>query len=206
VPTYLVLDRANRKSQDCRDGGNQPPRYQNKSQGRKTPTSNEDSGAREKKMLDMIRKTLDTRKIKRPLLFLAGGTGLAPFLSMLDRIATTDSAHPVHLVYGVTNDEDLVGIEQLTQLAERIPKRLSKFRPSPRAASTAFPMRRPRWGKRDGRRSGTSICRTRHSSVWGPTRWHGGAHHAASRAMQCNRPHKKWGGINRSSIKVSYPA
>ena len=27
------------------------------------------------------------REIKRPLLFLAGGTGLAPFLSMLGRIA-----------------------------------------------------------------------------------------------------------------------
>jgi benzoate/toluate 1,2-dioxygenase reductase component len=54
------------------------------------------------------------REIKRPLLFLAGGTGLAPFLSMLGRIAATGSAHPV--------DEDLVGIEQLRQFAERIPR------------------------------------------------------------------------------------
>jgi benzoate/toluate 1,2-dioxygenase reductase subunit len=61
------------------------------------------------------------REIKRPLLFLAGGTGLAPFLSMLGRIATTGSLHPVHLIYGVTNDEDLVGIEQLKRFAERIP-------------------------------------------------------------------------------------
>ncbi len=61
------------------------------------------------------------REIKRPLLFLAGGTGLAPFLSMLGRIAATGSAHPVHLVYGVTNDEDLVGVDQLEQFAERIP-------------------------------------------------------------------------------------
>jgi benzoate/toluate 1,2-dioxygenase reductase subunit len=61
------------------------------------------------------------REIKRPLLFLAGGTGLAPFLSMLGRIAATGSAHPVHLIYGVTNDEDLVGIEQLKQFADRIP-------------------------------------------------------------------------------------
>jgi benzoate/toluate 1,2-dioxygenase reductase subunit len=57
------------------------------------------------------------REIKRPLLFLAGGTGLAPFLSMLGRIAVTGSAHPVHLICGVTNDEDLVGIEQLKQFA-----------------------------------------------------------------------------------------
>ena len=60
------------------------------------------------------------REIKRPLLFLAGGTGLAPFLSMLGRIVITGSAHPVHLIYGVTNDEDLVGIEQLEQFVERI--------------------------------------------------------------------------------------
>ena len=32
------------------------------------------------------------REIRRPLLFLAGGTGLAPFLSMLGRIAETGSA------------------------------------------------------------------------------------------------------------------
>ena len=31
------------------------------------------------------------REIKRPLLLLAGGTGLAPFLSMLGRIAATGS-------------------------------------------------------------------------------------------------------------------
>jgi benzoate/toluate 1,2-dioxygenase reductase subunit len=61
------------------------------------------------------------REIKRPLLFLAGGTGLAPFLSMLGRIAVTGSAHPIHLIYGVTNDEDLVGAEQLKHFAKCIP-------------------------------------------------------------------------------------
>jgi benzoate/toluate 1,2-dioxygenase reductase subunit len=61
------------------------------------------------------------REIKRPLLFLAGGTGLAPFLSMLARIAATGSAHPIHLIYGVTNDEDLVAVERLEELAARLP-------------------------------------------------------------------------------------
>lgn len=61
------------------------------------------------------------RDIRRPLLFLAGGTGLAPFLSMLGRIAETGSAHPIHLVYGVTNDEDLVGVDRLEDYAARIP-------------------------------------------------------------------------------------
>ena len=61
------------------------------------------------------------RDIKRPVLFLAGGTGLAPFLSMLGRIAATGSSQPLHLIYGVTHDEDLVGLDQLEAFAERIP-------------------------------------------------------------------------------------
>lgn len=61
------------------------------------------------------------REIKRPVLMLAGGTGLAPFLSMLSRIAETGSAHPIHLVYGVTHDADLVETEALEAAAERIP-------------------------------------------------------------------------------------
>lgn len=61
------------------------------------------------------------RQIRRPLLFLAGGTGLAPFLSMLGRITQTGSPHPIHMVYGVTNDADLVAVEQLNEFAQRIP-------------------------------------------------------------------------------------
>src|SRR5258708_11067323 len=61
------------------------------------------------------------REVKRPLLFLAGGTGLAPFLSMLGRIAETGSAHAIHLVYGVTNDADLVEAERLEEFAARLP-------------------------------------------------------------------------------------
>jgi benzoate/toluate 1,2-dioxygenase reductase subunit len=61
------------------------------------------------------------RDIKRPVLFLAGGTGLAPFLSMLGKIAATASPQPIHLIYGVTNDEDLVSVDQLEAFARRIP-------------------------------------------------------------------------------------
>jgi benzoate/toluate 1,2-dioxygenase reductase component len=61
------------------------------------------------------------RDITRPLLFLAGGTGLAPFLSMLSRIEQTGSTLPVHLIYGVTNDADLVAIDQLETFAGHIP-------------------------------------------------------------------------------------
>ncbi|MBD8577178.1 ring-hydroxylating dioxygenase ferredoxin reductase family protein [Pseudomonas syringae] len=61
------------------------------------------------------------REIKRPLLLLAGGTGLAPFTAMLERIAEQGSAHPVHLIYGVTHDFDLVELEKLEAFAAQIP-------------------------------------------------------------------------------------
>lgn len=60
------------------------------------------------------------REIKRPLLLLAGGTGLAPFTAMLEKIAEQGSAHPLHLIYGVTHDFDLVEMDKLEALAARI--------------------------------------------------------------------------------------
>jgi benzoate/toluate 1,2-dioxygenase reductase subunit len=61
------------------------------------------------------------REINRPLLLLAGGTGLAPFLSMLGKIVETGSAYPIHLGYGVTKDVDLVGVERLEDFVTKIP-------------------------------------------------------------------------------------
>jgi benzoate/toluate 1,2-dioxygenase reductase component len=61
------------------------------------------------------------RESKRPLLLLAGGTGLAPFLSMLGKIAETGSAYPIYLGYGVTDDVDLVAVERLEEFATKIP-------------------------------------------------------------------------------------
>lgn len=61
------------------------------------------------------------RDVKRPLLMLAGGTGVAPFLSMLAVLADQGSDAQVCLVYGVNRDQDLVMIEQLDALAERLP-------------------------------------------------------------------------------------
>jgi len=61
------------------------------------------------------------REIKRPLLLLAGGTGLAPFTAMLEKIAEEGSAHPLHLIYGVTHDADLVEMDKLEAFAARIP-------------------------------------------------------------------------------------
>ena len=61
------------------------------------------------------------REVARPVLMLAGGTGLAPFLAMLEHLAVVGSAHPVHLMYGVTRDADLVLVERLREFAERLP-------------------------------------------------------------------------------------
>ncbi|MGC4011807.1 MAG: benzoate 1,2-dioxygenase electron transfer component BenC [Pseudomonas sp.] len=61
------------------------------------------------------------REIKRPLLLLAGGTGLAPFTAMLEQIAERGSEYPLHLVYGVTHDFDLVEMDRLEAFAARIP-------------------------------------------------------------------------------------
>jgi len=61
------------------------------------------------------------REIQRPLLMLAGGTGLAPFTAMLEKIAQKGSKHPVHLIYGVTNDFDLVELDRLKAFVVRIP-------------------------------------------------------------------------------------
>ncbi|MCL9656969.1 ring-hydroxylating dioxygenase ferredoxin reductase family protein [Pseudomonas protegens] len=62
------------------------------------------------------------RDIRRPLLLLAGGTGLAPFTAMLEKIAEQGSEHPLHLIYGVSNDFDLVELERLEDFAARIPQ------------------------------------------------------------------------------------
>ena len=61
------------------------------------------------------------REVKRPLLMLAGGTGLAPFLSMLEKIGSNGSEQPIHLIYGVTNDADLVKVDELESYAKQLP-------------------------------------------------------------------------------------
>ncbi|MEV0185952.1 benzoate 1,2-dioxygenase electron transfer component BenC [Streptomyces sp. NPDC050625] len=61
------------------------------------------------------------RELTRPALLLAGGTGLAPLLSMLETMTQQPTAHPVHLLYGVTGDQDLVHLDTLEDYAETIP-------------------------------------------------------------------------------------
>ncbi|MYM22135.1 2Fe-2S iron-sulfur cluster binding domain-containing protein [Duganella sp. FT135W] len=62
------------------------------------------------------------REVQRPLLLLAGGTGIAPFLSMLQVLSASGMRQPVRMVFGVTNDVDLVAIEHLQRIAAAHPQ------------------------------------------------------------------------------------
>jgi benzoate/toluate 1,2-dioxygenase reductase subunit len=63
------------------------------------------------------------RSPRRPMLFLAGGTGVGPILSMLEYLAARGANdQPVRLVYGAHDDADLVEVERIEALRARIPK------------------------------------------------------------------------------------
>ncbi|TCU15629.1 benzoate/toluate 1,2-dioxygenase reductase subunit [Rhizobium azibense] len=81
------------------------------------------------------------REVQRPLLFLAGGTGLAPFLSMLEVLAREKSQQQVHLIYGVTRDLDLVLADEIEAYAGR----LANFTYSTVVADEASSHRRKGW-------------------------------------------------------------
>lgn len=60
------------------------------------------------------------RPVARPVLMLAGGTGLAPFLAMLEFLKENGCDQPTQLIYGVTNDDDLVCVPALEQFADAL--------------------------------------------------------------------------------------
>ncbi|WP_121631730.1 benzoate 1,2-dioxygenase electron transfer component BenC [Tropicibacter alexandrii] len=64
--------------------------------------------------------TFYLRPIERAQLWLAGGTGLAPFMSMLEQVAEQGSDHPITLYYAVTRAADLVELDRVMRLAETI--------------------------------------------------------------------------------------
>ncbi|NDZ96349.1 1,6-dihydroxycyclohexa-2,4-diene-1-carboxylate dehydrogenase [Streptomyces sp. SID6673] len=61
------------------------------------------------------------REAIRPVLLLAGGTGLAPILSMLRKLHDDDSDRLVHLIYGVSTDIDLVALDEIEYFASELP-------------------------------------------------------------------------------------
>lgn len=56
----------------------------------------------------------------KPLVFVAGGTGLSAFLGMLDQIAKQDIKPPIRLYYGVNKEQDLCEQERLYCYASQI--------------------------------------------------------------------------------------
>jgi benzoate/toluate 1,2-dioxygenase reductase subunit len=60
------------------------------------------------------------RETRRPVLLLAGGTGLAPILSILRKLRTECVADPIHLIYGASTDDDLVELDTLERLGTEI--------------------------------------------------------------------------------------
>jgi NAD(P)H-flavin reductase/ferredoxin len=58
------------------------------------------------------------RAPRRPILMIAGGSGLAPMLSMLRSMEQSGAAEqPVHLIYGVNDASEFFGASELEQLA-----------------------------------------------------------------------------------------
>jgi benzoate/toluate 1,2-dioxygenase reductase subunit len=64
--------------------------------------------------------TFYLRAIERPILMVAGGTGLAPFLAMLEHLGRVGCSQPIHLVYGVTREEDLVATDALRAFGDSL--------------------------------------------------------------------------------------
>jgi benzoate/toluate 1,2-dioxygenase reductase component len=62
------------------------------------------------------------REIEKPSLFFAGGTGIAPFLAMLENLSSkSEIQHPIRLFYGATTDENLVELDRLEEFKLKLP-------------------------------------------------------------------------------------
>lgn len=61
-------------------------------------------------------------EVTAPILMVAGGTGLAPMLSMLDHLVNAGpSEHQVKLLFGVGRLQDLFGVERLERYRQQLP-------------------------------------------------------------------------------------
>jgi benzoate/toluate 1,2-dioxygenase reductase component len=65
------------------------------------------------------------REIEKPTLFFAGGTGIAPFLAMLENLVLVETRHAlslpkIQLFYGATTDENLVELERLEDFKSKL--------------------------------------------------------------------------------------
>jgi ferredoxin-NAD(P)+ reductase (naphthalene dioxygenase ferredoxin-specific) len=62
------------------------------------------------------------RKHTGPMLCVAGGTGLAPILSIVRGVVAAGMHNPIHLYFGVRSGRDIYGLDWLTELRAQYPK------------------------------------------------------------------------------------
>jgi ferredoxin-NAD(P)+ reductase (naphthalene dioxygenase ferredoxin-specific) len=61
------------------------------------------------------------KKYTGPIVCIAGGTGLAPILSILRGMADARMRNPVHVYFGVRSSEDVYGVRWLNEIREALP-------------------------------------------------------------------------------------
>lgn len=71
--------------------------------------------------------TFFLREEDRPRLFVAGGSGLAPFLSMLRGMSAEARALPTTLLIGARTPEHLFAVDELESMCEEMPQLQLKF-------------------------------------------------------------------------------
>lgn len=88
-----------------------------------------DSGSGFKRTLATVIKNLEIeitgpfgnftlpKKITRPIIFIAGGVGVTPFLSMLSEFLQKKSKHPAHLMYVNSNKNRAIYLDELMRMA-----------------------------------------------------------------------------------------
>ncbi len=79
------------------------------------------------------------RHVTKPLVLVAGGTGLSALLGMLDELVASGCDQPVHLYYGVRGAEDLCEAERIDQYASTLDFRYTEVLSNP---SLAWPGKR----------------------------------------------------------------
>ncbi|TPJ77152.1 2Fe-2S iron-sulfur cluster-binding protein [Mesorhizobium sp. B2-6-2] len=57
-----------------------------------------------------------------PMLCVAGGSGLAPILSIVNRAVSARMHQPIHMYFGARDTGDIYGVEQLSRLAAKHPR------------------------------------------------------------------------------------
>jgi NAD(P)H-flavin reductase/ferredoxin len=64
--------------------------------------------------------SLRAREGEHPILMVAGGSGMAPVLSLLRQFAAEDCGRPIRFFYGARTSDDLFGVDEITSLGSSL--------------------------------------------------------------------------------------